>query len=61
MNEIVDVPAKRKKARHIRALTVASCVMFFFSSFVPSALGFPGVTVVMWGALLSYVIYINIK
>ena len=61
MNEIVDVPAKRKKARHIRALTVASCVMFFFSSFVPSAFGAPGATVFLWGCLLSFIIWKSIK
>ena len=61
MNEIVEPVNPRKKARRNRALTVASCVMFFFSAMVPSACGFPGVTVIMWAALLSYVIYINIK
>ena len=61
MNEIVDLPSKRKKARHNRALTVASCVMFFFSAMIPCSLGFPGITVTMWAALLSYIIYINVK
>ncbi len=61
MNEIVDVPVRPKKNRHNRALTAATCFMFFMSSWIPAGFGLPGLTILLWAGLFSYILYRLIK
>lgn len=64
--EYVDYPRpakyrrKRKKQnpqREMRARRISGLFMLFIASWIPTAFGWPGLTILIWGAGFSFMLY----